>query len=143
MYANSIHIIDYFKFLCRGKIRKIIPINKWKKYKTSFVAAKIEFTSGDIGFYNCIWNSPSFWSVIINIKKYNFELKPLEKLTVLDPFFNKKVILNNNDFEKKFKPGIYSQALEVIKAVKCQKHNLATLKDNLETVHLISKLYRH
>ena len=31
MYVNSVHLIDYLTFLCRGKVIKIQNFSKWKK----------------------------------------------------------------------------------------------------------------
>ena len=80
MYANSIHVIDYFRIFGRGKITNVktksIKISKNQK----IVNSEIKFSSGDLGIYKCFWNLNAPWAVSILYKDQRFELKPLENL---------------------------------------------------------------
>ena len=49
MFANSIHLIDYFRVLARGEVAGIEPIVRWSPQKPGLVLAKVNFASGDIG----------------------------------------------------------------------------------------------
>lgn len=142
MFANSIHLIDYFNILGRGKIKKIKVYNRWKNKKKCSVFAKILFSSGDVGIYKSLWNSPGLWSVKITTNKKKFELKPLERL-----LFQKVKSKNfkssnlNYHFDKMFKPGFRNQAYELIKVAKSKKSLLPSIKDALKTMRLINSIY--
>ena len=62
MYANSIHLIDFFAVFGRGPVTAVEPIIPFNRDTPRFVAAKIEFDSGDIGLYEAVWNGPGPWA---------------------------------------------------------------------------------
>ena len=138
MYANSIHTIDFFNFLLRGKIVKIE--NKKIKFDKSYVVISyITSSSGDIGRYIGYWNIPSKWSVSLINKENNLKLSPLEKLEKkTKKKFNKFTKFN---FDKKFKPGFYCQFKEIDKALENKKNYAVTIFDAIKSVKIVNKIY--
>lgn len=143
MYANSIHLIDFFKIFGRGEIESVTPVVDFDKdiKKNNFVAKKISFSSGDIGLYQCYWNMPAPWSVTLTTSKNRWEMKPLENVSV--QHYPSRVVnpIQTNKYDIEFKPGFYNQAIEAIKASKDEDHNLQNLEDSLDTMKLIQQLY--
>lgn len=141
MYTNSIHLIDYFRIFCRGSIDKIQLSERWNEGKNNVVTANIYFDSGDIGLYVAIWDMPGPWSVSIVTQNTNILMKPLEQLHIQKYGTRKSEMIEISQYDKNFKPGFYFQALNALKAVKGEAHNLATLEDTLNTMKLIKDLY--
>lgn len=78
MYANSIHMIDYFSILGRGKVITIENIIKWNPKYPNFVLSKLTYDSGDIGIYQAVWNAPGPWAVVVSTQEKRWEMRPLE-----------------------------------------------------------------
>ena len=141
MYANSIHLIDYFTFLCRGKIitviSKKIKINENEYYKY----AKILFSSGDVGFYNAYWNRPAPWKISVSSNNSYYQLYPIEKLTEK----NKAGQIKNYEsskYDTKYKPGFYLMVKNLLKVYTGEKNKSISLKENLNTMKLINSIYK-
>ena len=140
MYANSIHLIDYFTFLCRGNVKKIynqkIKLNNRQYFKSS----KILFTSGDIGIYHAYWNRPSPWKISVSCNKSYFYMSPIEKLFEKN---NKGQLISHNDskYDKEYKPGFYFMVKNLLKVYTGKKYNLVSLKENIKTMDLIKRIY--
>ena len=141
MYANSIHIIDYFTFLCRGSLISVENINKWIPGKPCFVLSKLVFSSGDIGIYEAIWEGPGPWAVTVSTPSKRWELRPLEELRTQEYKSRKSILQDLHVWDTDFKPGLRLQAEEVIKVLKGEAHQLPTLKDALITMDIINKIY--
>ena len=142
MYANSIHLIDYAKIFCRGKIINVENVCDWKKNKKTLVVSKIKFSSGDIAIYQAIWNGPGPWVVSINTSKKRLEMKPLENLTLQKKGSRNIIKVNqNNSIDEEFKPGVMMQAKDLIKSFRNKQTKLPTIKDGLDTMKLIHKIY--
>ena len=141
MYANSIHMIDYFSMFCRGKLTKVTPIVLWNKNNPKYVASKLQFDSGDIGLYECFWNSPAPWSVSINTENIRLDMTPLESLTkqVYESRKKNNIELDKVDYD--FKPGIRLQAELLIKTIKNNKAYLPTLDQAIDTMKIINLIY--
>lgn len=141
MYANSIHIIDYFTLFCRGSLVNVINLEKWIPGKPCFVFSKLEYSSGDIGIYEAIWEGPGPWAVTVSTPSKRWELRPLEELRTQKYKSRKSILQDINIMDTDFKPGIKLQAEETLKALKGEMNNLTTLKDALVTMDLINKIY--
>ena len=141
MYANSIHLIDYFAFLGRGEIISVEPIIRWNPLNPMFVASKIIFSSGDIGIYEAVWNAPGPWGVTVTTRSKRWELRPLEKAAFQVYGSRQLEYFEVSQWDINFKPGFRAQADEAIKAVKGLKHNLANIEVALETMRLVNKIY--
>lgn len=141
MYANSIHLVDYFSIFCRGKLKSVSPVICWDLLNPKYVVAKLEFDSGDIGLYEAVWNAPSPWAVSIITPKVRWDMTPLEVATRQDYGDRKKndIILDN--WDNQFKPGLRVQAQLAVKAVHCQNTILPTIDDAIQTMHMIKLIY--
>lgn len=141
MYTNSIHIIDYFSIFGRGEITKVTPVIKWDYSNSNFVSTRIDFSSGDIGLYNAVWDAPGPWAVTISTTKIRLQLRPLEVLELQQYGSRKIYTLESNELDQQFKPGFFIQASEVIKASKGEKNNLPTIQEVLKTMKTIKDIY--
>lgn len=141
MYANSIHLIDYFKLFGRGEITEVHPIITWDAEKPNFVLAQIYFSSGDIGTYHAIWNGPGPWSVTVTTKIKRWELRPLEQAAFQLYGSRKQEIIEIDQIDVQYKPGIFKQAEETIKVLTGQPHSLPTLKETIESMYLVKAIY--
>ena len=142
MYANSVHLIDYINIFARGKI-DLIKSYLEKKKNIKKLLSIISFSSGDIVYYNAIWNEYSKWGVRIFTNNYFYEMSPLEELN----FFNLKNLKNfkiKKDYNDiKFKPGFMKQAINFSKLINNKPHNLVNVYENFETTKLIRKIYEN
>jgi len=141
MYANSIHVIDYFDILCRGDLVVVENIIKWEPDSPSFVMSKLSYTSGDIGIYEAIWEGPGPWAVTVTTNSRRWELRPLEQASVQEYKSRKKEALEVHPWDMQFKPGLRFQAEEVMKAVRGEPNKLPKLEDGLRIMHLIKQIY--
>ena len=141
MYANSIHVIDYFRMFGRGDITSVEPIIRWDSEAPRFVMAKIFYSSGDIGIYEAIWNGPGPWAVTVTTQQKRFELRPLEQAFAQLYKSRTLELLPTHPWDSQFKPGLRLQAEEAIKALRYQPTLLPTLDEALETMKLVSAIY--
>lgn len=143
MYANSIHMIDYFRVFGRGEITKVTPIVPWNPKDPGIVIAHIEFSSGDIGLYEGIWNGPGPWAVTVNTPQERLEMRPLEKLAVQIRGERRLVPVESDAVDDEYKPGLRKQALAAVAAVKGQPTTLTTLEDSLGSMKLVAQIFGH
>lgn len=141
MYANSIHLIDYFTFLCRGSVISVDHVVPWNSKTPFYVCAKLTYDSGDIGMYEAFWDAPAPWSVIVNTPKKRWELRPLEYAFVQNYGSRKQEEIEMHSWDKEFKPGLRVQADEAIKAIKGIPNNLPTLDQFFKSMELTKKIY--
>lgn len=138
MYANSIHLIDYFHFICRGDVKEVINVEKTRNY----VLSVIKFTSGDFGVYECFWNMPGPWAVSVNVGNKRYELRPLEKITCQNFGSRELIGFASDEWDMNFKPGIRKQAEEMIKIVLGgQNQFLPTIDDAFKSIELVRLIY--
>lgn len=142
MYANSIHIIDYLCIFCRGEVTSIDHVIKWDPQEPRFVLTKVNYSSGDIGIYQAIWNGPGPWTVTVSTQAKRWEMRPLEQAAAQVYKSRKNEPLPLHEWDTKFKPGLRLQAEEMIKALRSEKHALPTLVDGIRTMKLVSKIYQ-
>ena len=141
MYANSIHVVDYFRLFCRGSLLGIEQILPWNPINPRFVAAKIEFSSGDIGIYQAVWNAPGPWAVAVHTQSRRWEMRPLERAYSQSHGSREIHSIGVHPWDENFKPGLRRQAEEAISAVRGEAHNLPSLEDGLETMKLVNLIY--
>ena len=137
MFSNSIHVIDYANFLCRGKLVSIKK-NIFSKQKKLI---HLIYSSGDICIYQSIWERPGPWTVTVSTNKFYFKLDPLEELSFRTTDSYNYNLIPRDSYDKSYKPGFHRQANEFIKAIQGKPHKLVSLKKSLETMQLISNLY--
>lgn len=143
MYANSIHMIDYFRVFGRGEITKVTPVVPWNPKAPGIVVAHIEFSSGDIGLYEGIWNGPGPWAVTVNTPQERLEMRPLEQLSVQLKGERKLNQIPSDGIDTEFKPGLRKQALAAVAAVNGQPSSLGTLEDAFQSMQLVAKIFGH
>ncbi len=137
MYANSIHLIDYFNIFCRGEISKVDILKKTYDNK-SFLTALLKFTSGDIGHYFCDLNYLSKWKVRVGLNNEIWSFLPLETISYYDLKTKRKKFYK---FKTKYKDGFYNQVDEFRKLLNRKKSNLVNFDDYFKTIILINKIY--
>lgn len=141
MYANSIHVIDFFSFLGRGKIISVTPVVRWTPENPQFVVAKITYDSGDIGIYEAVWNGPGPWAVTVTTQQKRWEMRPLEQALV-QPYGSRKLEpVATDEWDIRFKPGLRLQAGEAVKAAMGQLHGLPSLADAMQSMRLVQAIY--
>lgn len=141
MYANSIHVVDYFLLFGRGKIVNVAPIVPWTPEAPWMVVAKVEFDSGDIGLYEGIWNGPGPWFVSVGTPAKRWELRPLEQAAYQLAGQRKLEVVAGHDWDQQFKPGLRLQAEQAIAAVHGEATLLPTLDEALLTMRLIHAIF--
>jgi predicted dehydrogenase len=141
MYANSIHLVDYFNVLGRGHITSVERLVKWTADIPGFVIAKINFSSGDIGIYEAIWNGPGPWAVVVTTQDKRWELRPLEKAAFQVYGSRQLQPIDLAEVDSTFKAGFYSQAEELLKALQGLPHTLVSAEEALRSMKLVSEIY--
>lgn len=141
MYANSIHVIDYLCVFCRGEVTSVDNVIKWDPKEPRFVLTKVQYSTGDIGVYQAIWNGPGPWIVTVTTQAKCWEMRPLEQAASQVYKSRKYEPLAIHTWDKEFKPGLRLQAEETIKALRGEATSLPTLADGIATMKLVSRIY--
>ncbi|MEQ8314084.1 MAG: Gfo/Idh/MocA family oxidoreductase [Gammaproteobacteria bacterium] len=141
MYANSIHLVDYFSVFCRGEVVDVNSVSGWQPNEPCYVLALLEFSSGDKGLYQAIWEGPGPWAVTINTPAVRYELRPLERGGIQK--FGSRTVeeLDVDDIDQNFKPGLRLQADELIRAVRGDPHQLPSLDEALKSMRMVYEIY--
>ena len=143
MYANSIHVIDYFTMLGRGAVVEVQPFVHWNPDEPGFVAAKILFESGDIGLYQAVWNAPGPWAVTVTTRTKRWEMRPLEQASFQINGQRKLEPVTPHEWDRQFKPGLRRQAeLAVQAAMGVTPPELPTLEQALVSMRLAQAIYQ-
>jgi predicted dehydrogenase len=142
MYANSIHVIDYFQIFCRGNLKRVDIQQPWRPDNPGYVVAFLEYSSGDIGIYQAVWNGPGPWGVYITTPDRRWELRPLEFGRYQDRYERLRIPFDTNEANSRmYKLGIEEQVFELAKACAGEIHMLPRLEEGRRTMHLIEKIY--
>ena len=141
MYANSIHMIDYFRAFGRGRVTEVVPVFSWSPETSRIVAAKIEFESGDTGLYECIWQGPGPWAVSVTTSEKRWEMRPLEQATFQVAGERRQNPVEVHAWDQEFKPGFRLQALMAVAAAVGEASDSVTLDEAMETMRLINSIY--
>ena len=141
MYANSIHLIDYFSQLCRGNHLSTKILTPWNAKAPGPMAAYLQFSSGDMGLYQAVWNAPGPWSVSVCTKNIRAELRPLEQLSIQRVGSRIAEIQPSDPLDKDYKPGLLRQAQEAIKAAQGKTTTLPSLEEANRSMALVASIY--
>ncbi len=141
MYANSIHLIDYFRVFCRGEVTEVLPILPWTPEQPGMVVSKIEFSSGDVGLYEGVWNGPGPWAISVVTPRERLEMRPLEQVSVQLRGERKVTALEISGDDSAFKPGLRHQAIQAVAAVRGEPNDLPTLGDSWKSMHLVARIF--
>lgn len=140
MFANSIHLIDYFNLFARGEIssltRRITELSS-----NSFVLnAEMGFESGDVGYYTAVWNAPGPWGFKCWAGNTFWESRPLER-AISRTGDGPEVELKVHEWDIRFKPGIRMQAEEVIHHIENGTSKVPKLSDSIKTMEIVDRIY--
>ena len=141
MYANSIHVIDYFSLLGRGAVMEVAPVIGWDPRHPRYVAARISFDSGDVGLYEAIWDAPGPWAVSVNTPDKRWEMRPLEKASFQLAGTRVLTPVEDDAWDSQYKPGLRRQAELAVLAASGQQTELPTLQDALASMRLTQAIY--
>ena len=141
MYANSIHVIDYFQVFGRGKIKKVVPVVPWDPQEPGVVVSSIEFESGDLGLYQGIWNGPGPWAVSISTPDKRWEMRPLEQASFQMAGERQAVSVPVHHWDQDYKPGFRLQAEMAVAAAVGEPSDSPTLGESLETMRLLQAIF--
>lgn len=141
MYANSIHLIDYFSFMARGDVVSVAHAAPWTPASPSFVAATIRFSSGDVGVYQAVWNAPGPWSVTVTNPSVRLEMRPLEKLAIQRRGERRLTEIAPESVDIEYKPGLRYQAEQLVATLEGKTTKLATLEEATRSMALCAKIY--
>ncbi|MDZ4390671.1 MAG: Gfo/Idh/MocA family oxidoreductase [Gemmatimonadales bacterium] len=141
MYANSIHLIDYFSVFCRGSVVAVDVTLPWTPANPGHVCATLRYSSGDAGVYQAVWDGPGPWAVTVTNADVRVEMRPLESLTIQRRGERRAVPIELDGADVDFKPGLHVQARELIRALEGHSPRLASLEDATESMALVSTVY--
>ncbi|MCR4341953.1 MAG: Gfo/Idh/MocA family oxidoreductase, partial [Gemmatimonadaceae bacterium] len=141
MYANSIHLIDFFRIFGRGAITSVAPIRRWNPERPGVVVSHIRFESGDEGLYEGIWNAPAPWIVSVSTPQTRWELRPIEQASRQDRGERRAVPIEAEACDTEYKAGLQMQARAAIAAARQESTDLPTLADALETMRLTRMIF--
>jgi predicted dehydrogenase len=141
MYANSIHLIDFFRIFGRGRVASVDAVAPWNPSRPSTVVSHIRFDSGDQGLYEGYWNAPAPWSVSVTLPTERWELRPIEQASVQMRGERRQTAFDQDPRDVEYKPGLRAQAEAALAAARGQNTALATLQDALETMQLTRRIF--
>lgn len=141
MYANSIHLVDYFTFLGRGEVSAVEHIIPWDPENPWVVAAKVQFDSGDVGLYHGIWNGPGPWSVSVNTPVKRWEMRPVEQAAYQLAGQRSMESVEIHPWDQQFKPGLRLQAEKAVAACAGEETDLPTLQEALGSMRLVKQIF--
>ncbi len=143
MFANSIHLIDLFRYFGRSPISKITPLKPWPGIDSDVLEflATIDYENGDSALYEGIWNAQGPWAVTVTTNDKRYEMKPVESAFYQNQIDRTVFPMEPDSLDEKYKPGFYRQAIDAVKATRGENNDLATLDDALETTRLTHRLF--
>lgn len=141
MYANSIHIIDYFQIFGRAKVKCVRPVVPWNPDNPGIVVAHLEYENGDIGLYEGIWNGPSPWSVCVSTQESRCEVRPLEQASILKRNTRVVEIIPIHPWDLAFKPGFRLQAENAVLTALGNNSESPTLDQAMSTMRIIEAIF--
>lgn len=143
MYANSIHLIDLGRFLCRGAVLAVRRVIEWDPDRPGMVIALIEFDSGDRALYEGIWDGPGPWAVTVNTPSVRWDLRPLERATRQLRGERQLAQFDAEPVDVDFKAGLVKQASEAVAAARRERTELPGIAESLESMRLVAAVFGH
>jgi hypothetical protein len=141
MFANSIHLVDYFCTFGRGEIASVSPVISWDSQRPAFVVATMRFSSGDVGVYQAVWNGPGPWSVTVTNQSARVELRPLEKLGIQRRGERQLAEVAAEAIDRDYKPGLRHQAEQLIGFLTKGETTLASVEQGARSMALCADIY--
>lgn len=140
MYANSIHLIDYFSIFSEGEVTTVKNINGSHSYP-GVILAHILFSNGDEGLYEGHWGFPGPWEITISTSQIRWEFRPLEKARYQLPNERIQHEVEPSAADIKFKPGYRLQAEEIVKILQGTPSKTPTLEECLKSMQIIYDIF--
>lgn len=139
-YSCSVHLVDYLRIFGRGRpsVTHILGLNSRAR---GVLVATFEFESGDTGVYECIWEGPGPWAVVVTTPEKRWEMRPLENLHYQNAGSRALVPVKIDVRDTKFKAGFRLQAEHAIAAALGEPSQSVTLDDAVETMRLMNDVY--
>ena len=139
-FANSIHLIDLFRFF-GGEVSRVINNNLVLGEADRAYSALLNFENGGCGIYNAQWYAPGGWRVAAYGNDITIVLQPLERAMIQrrgQPVEN----IDASGADTRFKPGLWGQAEAFIALAngKALPEGAADLNDYLRSVALAQSL---
>lgn len=141
MYANSVHLIDYFSLFGRGEVTKVTPHQKWESGKTFNLTASIEFSSGDEGLYEAIWEGPGPWAIAVTTSEKRWEMRPLEQAVYQNGGERNLNTVKPHAWDEKAKAGLMKLADECRKYLDGGEHQLVSIDESMRSMELVKQIY--
>jgi len=141
MYANSIHMIDFFQIFGRAKVTVVEPIIPWTPKRSNVVISRLEYENGDLGLYEGIWNGPGPWAVDVFSAEKLWELKPVEQASVQLQNQRTAERLPVHPWDIRYKPGFRLQAEMAVKSTLGERSESPTLDDSMMTMRIIEAIF--
>lgn len=141
MYANSVHLVDYFTVFGRGEVTDVRIIEPWRGEDTAVVLASVSFESGDRGLYEGIWSGPGPWAVSVTTPDRRWEMRPLELASCQISGEGTRREMAPDAWDRDFKPGLRRQAQMAVRAATGQDTDLPDLAQSLRTMELIGAIF--
>jgi predicted dehydrogenase len=142
MYANSIHVIDYFAMFGRGEIVSVRPLPPEERTALATVAT-VRFSSGDVGVYHGLWDAPGPWAAAVTTASRRWEMRPLESAAFQDKGTRTLNKVELDPVDTQFKPGLRVQAAEAVKAAMGLESASVPLEAAGRTMELVARIYGH
>lgn len=141
MYANSIHLVDCISFFCRGNLDKVEVLQPWSGDSSCVVLARVSFDSGDVALYEGLWDRPGPWAVSVSTTKIRCTMRPLEAGEFQRYGERSRNPFPTSELDTDYKAGFAVQAEEVVKALKGEESQAATLADSQRSMELVTAIY--
>jgi predicted dehydrogenase len=141
MYANSLHLVDYFRVFGRGSVSEIQRPVPWVPERPGHVVSVITFDSGDTGVYVGQWDGPGPWAVTVTVPSQRWELRPLERAAYQPRGERRLHPVDPSPSDEGFKAGFHEQGRLAIAAARGEATSLPTLSDALESMRLVQAVF--
>lgn len=141
MYANSIHVIDLIRAICRGRVVDVNPIKPWMGEQTEVVLVYITFDSGDCALYEGLWKGPGPWAAAVSTPARRWLMQPLEDAAFQNAGERTRQERLRDQIDVDFKPGFFRQAEAVVASVRGQESAAVSIDQSLETMRLINRMF--
>jgi predicted dehydrogenase len=141
MFANSIHLIDYFRIFGRGEIVHVNPVLPFTPSAPGATVCMLQYDSGDVGLYQGVWNAPAPWAVTVIHPDRRWELRPLERASFQNRGERQIQPVEALAWDTHFKPGFRAQAEAVVDAALGRTSASVSLDDSFLTMNLIHKMF--
>jgi predicted dehydrogenase len=141
LFANSCHTIDLIRYF-GGEIKDFKYTKNSKLLKNGdHFSCSLKFLNGSTGTYISNWLSPGGWSVRLYARNTKVEFNPLELGSYTNSKY-KKIKINPDKNDLKFKAGFYNQIKAFIYLINFKKniYPSQSLGDIMKTFAIINKI---